>query len=109
MMNRNPLHKTFIAAIVVGIIVGGYEAYCYGTGYRKIAEFPDGHAGDTVAIAVDFDFAPETFNMNVLQQFGQLARADKNTVLLDNVKRDALIRLASNYWVADIRPWDKGA
>ncbi len=55
------------------------------------------------SIAVDFDFVPEDFHINLLQQYGIVAGVNGKTIMLVQVPRDEINQLSELYWVKSIR------
>ena len=96
---RLPLFAT--AVIAVGI--GTYLATSHWGAQRKLAAVPTAGAAHYRVI---LDFPPERFHQTRLQEAGRLVEVRDRTVFMMDVPPAALRRIAGEYWVAAVEPWD---
>ena len=54
---------------------------------------------------ITLDFPPERFHQLLLQDLGRLVEVRDSTVLMMDVRPEALAEIARQYWVASIEGW----
>lgn len=93
-----------VATAFVALAVGAYLAAAHFAAGRKL--------GAAVAVAgpasyrIVLDFPPERFHQTRLQEAGRLVEVRDRTVYMMDVAPAALRRIAGEYWVAAVEPWD---
>ncbi len=93
-----------MATIVAALVVGGYVAAAQWGAWRKLAGIGDIPARGSYRIVLDF--APERFHQTRMQEMGRLVEVRDRTVYMMDVTPAALRRIAGEYWVAGVVPWD---
>ncbi|HWT82284.1 MAG TPA: hypothetical protein VN648_26160 [Candidatus Methylomirabilis sp.] len=85
---------------------GAFSMWAAWSGWRKLTEAGLATArGGSIHVAVTLDFAPEAFHMMLFQSIGRLIEVKGKTAYLMDVRMEDARRLASEYWVKELRPW----
>ena len=98
--------------LVVGAIFLAYFAYGYVTSFDRVTERLSARLAEyptRVNIAITTNFAPESFHMELYQQFGRMRGTKGNTAILFRVRPSAVAQLSRRYWIKeiDLVPSDK--
>jgi hypothetical protein len=93
------------ATLLLIAIIAAYQLWGTLAASAKLAAAGLDDADDPVHVEVVVGIEPEQFHMFAFQRAGRLVEVDTPSVFLMDVPPARLRELASNYWVAEIRPW----
>lgn len=103
-------HRTFLAMVAFTILWGGFallqQLVAPGRLDPALREAMS-HEQIIGRIAVNFEYVPEEFHINSLQQYGIVAGVQGKTIFLVQVPVEELRRLSQVYWVQSIRLADQ--
>lgn len=95
-------HRTFLAALVLILLWGGftvYESLAAPSRLDPALRQAMTEKPYIQRIAVNLDFTPEDFHINYLQQHGIVAGVQGKRIFLVQVPVNELVRLSELYWV----------
>lgn len=103
-------HRTFLALITLVLLWGGFAlAQRFAAPGRLDPALREAVSREETIgrIAVNFDFVPEDFHINYLQQYGVVAGVEGKTIFLVQVPVNEVRQLSELYWIQSIRFADK--
>lgn len=97
------LRLPLLATVAIVVVVAAWLASAHWSAQRKLAAIP---AAAPASYRIVLDFPPERFHQTRLQEAGRLVEVRDRTVYMMDVAPSALRRIAGEYWVAAVEPWD---
>lgn len=103
------LRRPVMATVAVLVVLVGWTAAETFFGFTRLpddvtAAFDD---GPTTDMTVSLDFQPERFHLDYFQSHGSVGRVEGSDIYLRGVTQESAREIAGEYWVAQIRPWDR--
>jgi TRAP-type C4-dicarboxylate transport system permease small subunit len=99
-------HRAVVVTALLLLAWGAFRVWSDWTGAQKLTAAELAHAkSGRLHMEVTLHFAPEAFHMMLFQSVGRLIEVRKETAYLMDVRVEDARRLARQYWVRDIHPW----
>ncbi len=99
-------HRSFLALVTLAVLWGGFSFYQSLVAPTKLdpALRQAMEKEETIArIAVNFEFQPEEYHINTLQDYGIVAGVQGRTIYMIQVPTSVIRKLSGLYWVKSIQ------